>query len=225
MKYGEKDEKNRYVRNTSPQVSAKPKGPGGVSMHRKVLLFTLAAVVLVGGTLAFLHVITVTATNPFTFGNASITIEEEFDNWDMKKVFLTNDDLEENVPGVVRAMIVPVLKDATTGDGLGGTLQALSEPVDNKMVVGDFTFQFASDWASNWFYQDGYFYYRKVLEPGETSTQLLQKVTLTNDTQEKRKEYENVTVEVEVLADILQAEGGAAAEAWGITVSGSAVSP
>lgn len=195
------------------------------SAFKRILVLGGLFIFLIGATMAFQHVITVTATNPFTLGEVSVEIKEDFDGWKMKKVYLTNVLTESSVPGVVRAMIVPVLKDTQTGNGLGGSLEALSEPVDNKMVVGDFTFHFANGWEANWFYKEGYFYYRQVLKPGETTTQLLDQVSLTEDTTEKRDEYKGVTVEIEVLADILQAEGGAAEDAWGIKVNGNTVSP
>lgn len=223
MKYADLGKK-KYCRKSKTRRKAR-KRTLVTRIPKKILLFGCLFVFLIGTTLAFLHVITATATNPFTLGDTAITIDEEFEGWDMKKVYLTNEPTEKSVPGVVRAMIIPILKDMETGNGLGGTLEALSEPVDNKMVIGDFTFYFADDWATNWFYKEGYFYYREVLNPGETTAQLLEKVSLTENTIEKCREYDGITIEVEVLADILQAENGAAADAWGIIVSGTTVSP
>lgn len=223
MKYSNLNKKNHYQK--KKRIGKTGESFLRTNVHQKILIFAGLSVLLIGTTLAFLHVITASATNPFTLGDVTVTIEEEFEGWDLKKVYLKNELTEKSVPGVARAMIVPVLKDTATGDGLGGSLEALSEPVGNEMVVGDFTFYFADGWETSWFYKDGYFYYRQVLEPGETTTQLLEKVALTEDTPEKRSEYEGITVEVEVLADILQAEGGAAAAAWGISVSHNTVSP
>lgn len=223
MKYSDLNKKKFAKKSKEKEKSIKHSSK--LYAPKKVLFFGGLFIFLIGATIAFQHAITVTATNPFTLGEVTVTIKEEFDGWDTKKIYLTNDKTENSVPGVVRAMIIPVLKDTQSGNGLGGSLEALSEPVNNEMVVGDFTFYFASDWYANWFYKDGYFYYRKVLEPGETTTQLLDKVALTEDTPEKQSEYAGITVEVEVLADILQAEGGAAADAWGVIVNGNTVSP
>ena len=121
-------------------------------------------------------------------------------------------------------MLVPYILDSD-GNYISCDLGGLSAPVGNKMVLGDLTLEFASDWSTNWFYQDGYFYYKKVLNPGESTTMLLSKVSLTSNTAEMKKKYADTEIKIEVMAAILQAEGGAPEAEWGITVTGTAVSP
>jgi len=93
-----------------------------------------------------------------------------------------------------------------------------------SFTTGDFTFTLKSGWMLNWFYRDGYFYYRRVLSPGESTPFLLDRVSYTGTAADKADYNEN-NVKVEVLADILQAEGGAPAAKWGITVNGTTVTP
>lgn len=121
---------------------------------------------------------------------------------------------------VVRALFVPVLE--TDGTGKPCEFAAMSEPVDNVMTLGDVKLHFSSDWASHWFFKNGMFYYKSVLRPGDSTTQLLAGVTLTD--QNLTFKYSNL--QIKVLADALQAEGGAAQEAWNVQVSTSGtVSP
>ena len=198
----------------------------GGKQRKIVLVLLLCGVILVGSTWAYMKRVTNTKLNPLTFGEIEPDIEEKFLGWDVKEVKLVNVDGSGRVPGVVRAMIIPVLKDKTTGLTTGGDMAALSNPTGTTQVVmGDLTFKLVADWETHWFYKDGYFYYRTVLQPGEKTTILLGRVILTSDTPEMREKYKNITVTVEVLNDILQAEGGAASAAWGLTVNGTTVQP
>jgi len=178
------------------------------------LVIAAGAALLITTTFAFLYAITGSALNPFSFGKTTITIEEDFKGWDVKEVRLKNDQ-EDNVPGVVRAMFVIVLKDKDTGSPLGGDY----DPYNEIGLV------FAADWEDGWFFKDGFYYYREVLLPGDTTSPLLEKAFVINDTPQMWKKYANVIVEIEVMADILQASGGAPEAVWGVTVSGMTVSP
>ena len=186
-------------------------------------------ILCVAGTVAYLTTTTTTEINTFAVGTAKVEVEEPNVTdpkevpWgiDTKQVQLKNPTGEGMVPGVVRALIVPeLLKE---GDVVSGDLADLSEPVSNQMILGDFTLHFAADWAANWFFKDGYFYYRTVLDPGETTSLLLTGVTLTD--QEKAEEYEDIDVQIHVFSDILQSEGDGAGIEWGITISDKTVLP
>ena len=188
-----------------------------------MLIFVLTAV----GTIMYLTARTTTAVNAFSVWEGQIQIVEEGIDpdavaWgsDSKPVQLMNP--EDAAPGVVRAMVLPYLTNAATGERLGGNLGELTAPSGTTMVLGDITFHFASDWSANWFFKDGFFYYRKVLNPGEKTTKLLSGLTLESG---KEVEYENVTVKVDITADILQKEGDAPLTEWGVNVSGNTVSP
>lgn len=198
----------------------------GIWLKLPMLLVGVLAIV---GTVMYLTTQTVELTNAFTVGKNTIQIVEPDINPDavewgseMKPVKLRNPGEADNAPGVVRAMLIPYLTDADTGDRLGGDLGGLTEPVGNTMALGDVTFHFANDWSNNWFYMDGFFYYRKVLSPGEETTKLLTGVTLSDA---KAGEYTDKRVKIDVMADILQTEGDAPSTEWGVTVSGDSVLP
>lgn len=194
--------------------------------HWKTLLpLSMAACLGIGVTAALIYDLLEPKVNAFSLGEPTVEIEEDFDGWDHKKVSLKNQEGEDAVSGVARAMLVPVLKDKNTGAGLGEELGPIGQPTGTTIVLGDLTLHLAENWQDNWFYLDGYFYYRKVLKPGQTSEPLLEKVSLTHDTQELRRKYKDVQIEIEVMADILQADSGAPMEAWGVEVNGDTVAP
>lgn len=188
-----------------------------------VILFIL--IIGIGTTFALLSKVTNTERNEFDFGKTEITVNENPDwSWESKEVTLTADAGSEYVPGVARAMIIPYVL-GSDGNYMLSDLGELSSPTDNKMILGDFTLEFAEDWNTYWFYKAGFFYYRQVLNPGQTTTMLLKKVSLTNDTAEIRKKYKDAGIKVEVMAGILQAESGAPQTEWGVKVIEGVVSP
>ena len=187
-----------------------------------LVIFTTAA------TLMYMSYLTNSVNNTFKLGNAEVSVVEPgIDQGNVewgetsKPVYLENPQSDTSIPGVVRAMLVPVLKDGQTGETIGGELNIMTEPVNDQMALGDITLHFADDWETNWFYRDGYFYYRQVLDPGERSAQLLSGVTLTNGSLSNANG--NVQVTIEVLADILQSEGNAAQNEWNVSVSESGI--
>ncbi|MDL2258824.1 hypothetical protein LJC42_06700 [Eubacteriales bacterium OttesenSCG-928-K08] len=222
MEYGIKNNNNRYTRH-KPRAQ-KPSLLAGLSAKkiRIILLAFVASLLLIGTTLAVMYAITNKKTNPFTFGDTDIYIDEDFKSWTLKKVRVTNVLHENSVPGVVRVMIVPVLTD-DSGNGQAADFGPLSDPgVGNKVILGDLTLELDEDWRLHWFYMDGYFYYNKVLNPGVSTAWLLNKVSLTNTSAYEK--YANKNVHVEVLADIIQAESDAPA-VWRVKVVGTTVSP
>lgn len=187
-------------------------------------VFAVAVVAISGYTYSQLNTRTSSLDNELKFGQTGITVTENKYDWDAKEVKLTAAAGTDYVSGVARAMIVPYILDGA-GSYISCDLSAMSEPVGNKMVLGDFTLEFDAAWQTYWFYKDGFFYYKEVLDPGDSTELLLKKVSLTNDTTAMREKYADAEIKVEVIAQILQAEGGAPQTEWGITVSGSAVLP
>lgn len=74
------------------------------------------------------------------------------------------------------------------------------------------------DWTSNFDYNDGYFYYKRILSVGATTENLLDSVVLlpqsTND-------YANATYDITVDHESIQASVDAIKDVWGATVAGS----
>lgn len=111
----------------------------------------------------------------------------------------------------------PVDIDVTNYAGLSdfGTLTRISIS-DNVYAMGDVTFTLADDWSDNWIFnsQDGYFYHKTMVKPGETTGRLLEKVSVTEGTMEAMNAA-GVSLKVDVLVDSIQTEAGALAARWG----------
>jgi hypothetical protein len=186
------------------------------------LILILPLVALIGvTTIAYLSTLTNTETNYFQIGKNPVTIEEDFDGWDTKEVRLAMGTDATDVPSVVRAMVVPYIVDAD-GNYIACDLAGFSAPVDNRMALGDVTLVFDDSWEDYWVYDedDCYFYYRYVLYPedGRNQTEPLLSRVIPTDRDGFTGSYgDDAYVKVEVLADILQAEGGSG-EKWGITI-------
>ncbi len=78
---------------------------------------------------------------------------------------------------------------------------------------GDVTFNLVSDWTDNWLYCNGYFYYKKAVDPGETTAQLLESVSISGTTYNTLDKY-GLELEIDVLTDGIQTEGGAVDARW-----------
>ncbi len=81
-------------------------------------------------------------------------------------------------------------------------------------TMGDVTFTLADDWYNSWVFIDGYFYYKYILSPGETTAQLLDSVTISSKTYNILTNYD-ITLEVDIISDSIQTEAGAFKERWG----------
>lgn len=155
------------------------------------------------------------SVNEFTVADPKVTVEETPKDgpyeWsaDGKHVSLRNDST--NLNGYVRAMIFPILKNADGNTQNIGT-SGFSNPSGNTVTFGDFVFTLASDWSKNWVYKNGYFYYKSELAPGQSTSLLLRGVTL-KGTADKTK-YADITVNIEVSADIIQKEALIKDNAW-----------
>ncbi|MCL1797597.1 MAG: hypothetical protein FWG24_04725 [Eggerthellaceae bacterium] len=204
---------------TAAQKRAKEQGARAKKRLSVMKLVVLPLVILVGlTTLAYLSALTNTEVNVLGIGKTSVEIDERFNGWDTKQVQLTLGTGDDYVPSVARAMIVPYIMDKE-GNYIACDLDDFSLPVNNKMDLGDVILEFASDWADNWIYgEDGYFYYRHVLFPttaanANKTSVLLTKVSLSDAALEKYGD--EAFVKIEVLADVLQAEGNGPGE-WGL---------
>jgi hypothetical protein len=87
---------------------------------------------------------------------------------------------------------------------------------DNSFTLGDVTFTLASNWNSYWVFNqnDGYFYYKYVVEAGQKTEPLLASVSI-DDSKLYRYNGTPITLRVDILADSIQALGGAFEDVWG----------
>jgi hypothetical protein len=79
--------------------------------------------------------------------------------------------------------------------------------IDNSYTMGDITFTLDSDWNDYWFFnpKDGYFYYKKAVLEGSETELLLTNVSVSAEVKSETSKN-NVTLDVEVLADSIQTQ-------------------
>jgi len=192
-----------------------------------LVIFLISSAAL-GGTYAYLSANTTPAANDFTIGIPAVTVKEPSVTpaavlWGADTKPVTLSIPAGSMGGAVRAAIIPMLKDSAGGNIISTPTGVLTAPTvkaaatDATMVMGEITLHFAGDWETFWFYKDGYFYYRKVLDTGETTPPILTGVTLTDNTAEMTAKYQNIVVEIEVMSDVLQPTDAALA-LWGVQV-------
>lgn len=159
-----------------------------------VLIFTLA----VGGTLAYIATHTSEVINTFTPAKTEVNIDEDFQDETVK----SNVKVENtgNIPAYVRAKIVITWKDK---DG---------NVLAQKPADADYTMEFPS--PSNWVqHSDGYYYYTKVLNPEDKTTNLIDRCVAHT----KNGEYD---LSVEILAQSVQAEPADVIEkTWKVSIN------
>lgn len=167
---------------------------------KKTLLALVAALLVacaaVGGTLAFLQDKTDPITNTFTPAHvASAVVEDEFKGITKENVKVQNIG---DVNAYIRAMVIVNWADAN------GNVLA-QQPVKGD----DYT-----DWTpgNGWSEgDDGYYYYSDPVTPNGVTGVLIQRCE-----PEQGKAPEGYNLQVTILADAIQADGGAASDtnAW-----------
>lgn len=173
-----------------------------VKARSKKPLFMIAAFALVmalsiGLTSAFLTHKTEGLTNTFTPGSVTCRVEEGFNgNNEKSSITVRNTG---TVPAYIRVAVV-----ANTVDAEGNITGAADAAVLNNKLVSNGSWNLNSD--------DGYYYYSGVVDPNDSTLELL-----------KPDESINLSgVQVTVLAQAIQAHGvnsagkSAVFDAWGV---------
>lgn len=159
----------------------------GVHKASVLVALLLVLVVGVGATFAYLKTATNAATNSFLPGHVEIEVNEDY------TITVTNNS---TVAGYIRAaVLVNWMKD-------DGSVYALAPSVSITM-------------GSGWSIQgDGYYYYKDPVNPGASTTALIENIATTANELAIPSEYK---IKVEILADVIQAKGGAGHTAadWG----------
>lgn len=193
-------------------------------MSKKILVLAASALLLVtlvagSATFAMLSNQTNKKQNVFTDANPSTDIvENSSETPDSSNVIPTDGNGAEkqvsikntgDIPLYIRVMLIPGWK-TENGTAQAGNLAFGSHVVmeENRMIMGDLTLELAVDWDDNWIYdaETRYFYYKSSVAPGETTSLLLEKVLLPED---KATQADWNSLQVEVLTDTIQSEGGA----------------
>ena len=130
--------------------------------------------------------------NTLRVGKIDVEIKEDFDsNSGKKNVWIVNPSESSSL---VRVSI----------SGRWVNPNDLNEvlPVDNSLI----TLVFAENFQENWIYceEDGYYYYKKVLEGKATTEMLLESVAFSNDI-DSNSIYKGMEYRVEVKVEAVQA--------------------
>ncbi|HEX3039240.1 MAG TPA: hypothetical protein VHP54_02965 [Caproiciproducens sp.] len=196
--------------------------------NRKVLLISSAAVLIlavsIGATLAFSSAITNSKTNSFQKGVPGIEIIENNSSTpggsnsvdpSQKEVKVENTG---TIPAYVRVMLVPGYKSAAN---VGLSFNTMPQSIGSSataFTMGDLKLNLDPGWSSKWFYvydstdKIGYFYYKEILPPGRRTAQpLLASVGSVDPT---KSNIVISSVQVDVITDSIQAEGGAVGNVW-----------
>lgn len=160
------------------------------------LAFALSALLLIGGTFAFLSDRTQQLTNTFKPGTVQAEISETLDATEKKNVCVKNTG---TVPVYVRARVVVTWKDSN-----GNVHSKKPEPTT------DYTISYGNDWTSH---TDGCYYYKEALAADGTTTALV------TSCKPVTTAPEGYSLSVEVLSQVIQAgTANAAQDAWGVAI-------
>lgn len=179
------------------------------TLARPVLLALSLILVLglsVGGTLAFLIADTDPVINTFTPGEVTTEIDEDFENKLVKENVCIKNTGDVDV--YIRATIVANWVDKN------GNIIAPAE--ENE----DYTpFKSEAGWVKH---SDGYHYWTEPVAPGTSTGELIDSCQPYVDAKPVGADHLQMTI----LSQAIQAEPEQAIkEAWGVTISGGAVTP
>ena len=171
-----------------------------------MLVFSLAALMVVGGTLAW-FTSEAEVTNTFTAGTVEIEVVEDgakgsiIENWNPGDT--TDYDVSVKSLGskqtYVRVKLEPVWYD---GD-------EEAEVDENNVEL-----TLAEDWEDYWVLADGWYYYKNILGEDDETSLLLDEVHLKGE--ETDNKYQGLTLKIKVEAQAVQASNKAYQDAWGI---------
>ena len=190
---------------------------------KKVRLAALLVVtvfsVAVSGTLAYFVASTLSIKNDFYPAKLNIVIHEQFEQTDGG--YVKSNVTVENVVvpnatsrAYIRVKLVPTWRDAN-GNVAGVPAPVLPAPPDDiSFVLDGISGAVNSNLAFD--YIDGYYYYKGILKPGESTPSLIQSITVDYGAY-TGTQYEGLTLELSVLAEGLDSNVGAPEAAWGMT--------
>lgn len=169
---------------------------------RKIVVTALSLALLLIGTsltMAYLNDRTDTARNNLQFAHVSCQVEETFSNGTKSNVSIKN---TSDTDAYIRVILAAVWLNAD-GDI---TAPAVATPV--------FT-------ATNWFVQDGIYYYELPLAPDESTTDLIGSFPMPTPMPTQT----GLTYELQIIASAIQATPEAVSDAWGVSVSSGLFAP
>lgn len=184
-------------------------GPWNRLPKRNIVVTVLAVVLglsVVGGAIAWL-VQSDSKVNAFDIGKVEVEINENFnDEHTVKKdVTVTN---KGSVPAYVRAQVNIYWIDANDNQIWETPVKDTDYTVDSPGIPAD------EGWAEGF---DSFYYWKTPLKPGDTTKNLINEISQTED---QRKQYnDGRRLVVDIAVQSIQYEpADALKEAWGVTV-------
>ena len=172
--------------------------PGTRKGFAALVALVLILCVTIGGTIAWITAQTPAVTNTFTPATVTTDIEENFDGTTKSNITVTNPKTDSSIPVYIRVAVVV---------GWEKNGQAV---YDATCPLPDLTNATKYPLGENWvLHSDGYYYYTKVVDPNESTKPLFM-----TDITEPQKKPEGARLQVTILAEAIQAQGGAVQNAW-----------
>ena len=169
-----------------------------------MLVFSLAALMVVGGTLAW-FTSEAEVTNTFTAGTVEIEVVEDgakgsiIENWNPGDT--TDYDVSVKSLGskqtYVRVKLEPVWYD---------------DDEEAEVDENNVELTLAEDWEDYWVLADGWYYYKNILGEDDETSLLLDEVHLKGE--ETDNKYQGLTLKIKVEAQAVQASNDAIFDAW-----------
>lgn len=170
-----------------------------------MLVFSLAALLVVGGTMAW-FTDNAKVTNLFTAGTVEIQVNE----YDFEDIVDWNpgDTTDKDVSVISNGSKQTYVRVALTPVWYDGEEVADGVDAENVELI------LAEGWEDNWVESEGWYYYKEILDKDDETELLLDEVYLKGE--DTGNEYQGLTLRIEVEADAVQASNGAFKGAWGL---------
>ena len=191
-----------------------------------IMSVTLAVLLIAGGTFAWFTANADPVVNEFTAGTVEIELIDIFDG-------------APNVnPGDCYSKVIYVENTGTKRAYIRIEADTLFTAADGETILPNNVISYGinsprEEWTYEWWdifhlfgnvelipgwtYQDGYFYYDKVVEPGYFTKPLLKCNRICFAGEGMGDEYQGSTLDITIGAEAIQATHGAVQEVWGVS--------
>ena len=164
-----------------------------------ILVGLLLLTLCIGAAWAVAYMVTGNVDNTFTPAVTSIEVREEFDGTTKRDVRVFNTGSTTDPKGPALYVRVKLLAYWYAGDS------------DHVAAKSAWTPSFTL--GTDWVLKDGYYYYKKPVLAGESTSALISSIALTKDTTDNTRQV------LEVVAEAIQSNPTTAAtEAWNVSV-------
>jgi len=223
-----KDAKLQGLSLQGGSLAARKRREGDTEMKKRNLVLgsivVLAALLIVGGTMAWFTAEADPVTNTFTAG----TVEIELHDVQMvegAEVDFPTEGIENVNPGDEYEKIVYVENTGSKAVYVrvklspewSGDLPNVVTIADEDYVMADFPI------LDGWEYYEGWYYYTSPVAAGESTAHLIEEVIFAGA--EMTNDYQGATFTLKVEAEAIQASNGAALDQWGVDPSTLPIAP